>query len=933
MKTMNPTFKFSVFGMACLVSVACTQTMRLAKADQVDYITQIRPIFQKHCYSCHGVEKQKSGLRLDIKSEAFKGGDGYGAAILPNDSGQSPIYEFSSGADPDMKMPPKGPGLSESEKQLLKAWIDQGAHWPDGVDLAKLEDKTRHWSFQPVTRPDVPNTNLQNWVRNPIDAFILQGLEKEGLKPSAEANRRTWLRRISLDLVGLLPTPQEVAMFEQDQSPTAYEKVVDRLLQSPRYGERWAQYWLDVVRYADTHGFEVNTERPNSWPYRDYVISAFNKDTPYDQFIREQIAGDGMGQDAATGFLVTSAVLLPGQIGADDASKRLARQDELGEIVINTAQTFLGLSIGCARCHDHKFDPISARDYYSMQAFFSGVEYGDRGVPSAESEAAQRSLKNQLSAIENQLTEFVPLALSGTPRPMINARANIDKFKPVKAKRVRLTVKSTNNLEPCIDELEVFDAAGHNVALASRGAKTSASGSNISPNRHELRLVNDGVYGNSSSWMSNQTGGGWVAVEFPEQLEVGRVVWGRDREGRFKDRMPTDYLIEVSVDDGKWLKVADSSDRVAFDAKQTKSEIEVKNLPTDLRAKAQKLLAEKRRLESELKKYDGNGKLVYAGVFRKPDVVRLLHRGDPEQPRDLVSPAVPLVFGKLQLPNDTSDAQRRSTLAHWLSDPENPMTARVAVNRIWQGHFGVGLVDTANDFGHSGSKPSHPQLLDWLASEFVRNNWSFKQMHKLIVLSATYRQSSGVQPLAESKDADVRLLWRYPSRRLEAELIRDNMLAVSGQLNLQMGGRGFDLFRSRGGLNGFPPIETFDTNGKRRLIYAHKIRMERDIVFGAFDCPDAGQSMARRKQSTTPIQALNLLNSQFTIDQAEALSNRVQIEAGADLEKQIDRVFELAFCRHVAADELEQFLPIVRENGLPALCRAVLNSNEFLFIP
>lgn len=918
--------------LAILICVAATPAQGAAP-EQIDYVKQVRPILQKHCYSCHGAEKQKSGLRLDIKTLAFKGGDGFGPAILPKNAGESPLYELSSGADPDAKMPPKGPGLSVSEKLVIKQWIDQGATWPDGVDLAKVDDKTDHWSFKPVTQPALPVVKNPEWMRNPIDRFILNRLERENLPPSPPADRRTWLRRVSLDLTGLLPTPEQTEAFLNDNSPTAFERVVDRLLLSPRYGERWAQHWLDVVRYADTHGFEVNTERPNAWPYRDFVIRALNQDLPFDRFIREQIAGDTLGQDAATGFLVTSAVLLPGQIGADDASKRLARQDELAEIVINTGQTFLGLTIGCARCHDHKFDPITSRDFYSMQAFFAGVEYGDRTIPSTEADSARTAIHKQLAAIDRELVSYVPMAKSGTVRPMINARSNIDRFQPILAKRVRLTINKTNNLEPCIDELEVFDTSNANIALASRGATVVASGSNVSPNRHELRLVNDGVYGNSSSWMSNQMGGGWVQVEFPDVREINRVDWGRDREGKFKDRLAVDYKIEISVENDKWLPVADVTDREAFDPQKSGAEVQIGMLPEQARAAAEKLLEQKRRLESELKKYADGGMLVYAGTFRKPDVVKLLFRGDPEQPREPVKPTTLSLFGDMQLPAESSDIDRRRALADWLASPSHPLTARVAVNRIWQGHFGTGIVESSNDFGNSGTPPSHPELLDWLAGEFVRRQWSVKQMHRLIVLSATYRQSGAIRPDAQAKDADARLLWRYPTRRMEAELIRDNTLQLGGQLNLQMGGRGFDLFKSRGGLNGFPPIEKFDATGKRRLIYAHKVRMEREIVFGAFDCPDAGQSMARRKQSTTPIQALNLFNSEFTIDQATAFADRVQAESGQEIGCQIDLAFELAFTRHATPEEIRTIEPIVREHGLKTLCRAILNSNEFLFIP
>jgi len=568
-----------------------------------------------------------------------------------------------------------------------------------------------HWSFQPVERPAVPGVRTEGWVRNPVDRFILARLEGEGLRPSGEADRGAWLRRVSLDLVGLTPSPEEVDRFVRDPAGDAYERVVDGLLGSPRYGERWAQHWLDVVRFADTHGFEVNTERPNAWPYRDYVIEAFNADTPYDRFVREQIAGDLLGHDAATGFLVTASVLLPGQIGADDVSKRLARQDALDEIVVNTGQTFLGLSLGCARCHDHKFDPITARDYYSMQAFFAGVEYGDR----------------------------------------------------------------------------------------------------------EMRTA--------------------------------------------------------------------------------------------------------------------NSQMAFAGVFRKPDDIHLLHRGDPEQPKEPVFPAVPVVLGGLKLAREAEESERRRALADWIADAANPLTARVMVNRVWQGHFGVGLVETASDFGRSGTKPSHPELLDWLAAEFVREGWSIKRMHRLIVLSATYRQSSRMEPGASARDADVRWLWRYPSRRMESEVMRDSMLWVSGRLNLSMGGRGFDLFNNRGGLSGFKPVETYSGAGLKRMVYAHKVRREREAVFGAFDCPDAGQSTARRRESTTPIQALNLLNSRFTVEQAEAFGRRVESEVGGDAVRQVERSYVLALGRSPTEQELGTVVPVVREHGPAVLARALFNSNEFLFVP
>ena len=833
---------------------------------------------------------------------------------------------------------------------LISAILASAALATMGAAAESTAPASDHWSFKPVTRPVPPKTSNRKWARNDIDRFILARLEREGFKPSPETDRVSWLRRVYFDLIGLPPSPKQVEAFKKDRRRDPYERVVDELLASPRYGERWAQHWLDVVRYADTHGFEVNTERPHAWPYRDYVIRAFNQDTPYDQFIREQIVGDALGEDAATGFLITASVLLPGQIGADDVSKRLARQDAIDEIVVNIGQTFLGLSVGCARCHDHKFDPISARDYYAMQAFVAGVEYEDREMSSPETKAKRAEearLKRQLTGVEHRLAGFAPLAKSGVERPAVNARVNTDRFAPVKAKRVRFTIRGTNNLEPCVDELEVFDTNGVNIALASKGTTATSSGNTVVADRHELRFVNDGEYGNSRSWMSSEHGGGWVALEFTEERIIDRVVWGRDRKGEFTDRLATNYVIEVADASGAWRVVADASDR-AIKSSGDKGQITLAGLNASETREATRLMDERKSLEGKIRTLE-EGRIAFAGKFRTPDKIHLLHRGDPEQPKDEVVPAVLSALGSKKLTRETAEQERRRALADWIASPENPLTARVMVNRIWQGHFGTGLVDTPSDFGRNGGRPSHPELLDWLASEFVRSGWSVKQMHRLIVLSATYRQKSSTEgnegrkgmssPASFSslpsvqKDSDVRLLWRFPSRRLESESIRDAMLAVSGQLNLKMYGRGFDLFNQRGGLSGFKPVESFSGDGLRRMIYAHKVRREREAVFGAFDCPDAGQSTARRRESTTPIQALNLFNSRFTIEQAEAFSARVKREAGDDVTRQIHRAYQLALSRKPTAAELNEARPVVAEHGLAVLCRALFNSNEFLFVP
>lgn len=883
----------------CAWFVALFGLANFTFAKDFDFVKDVRPIFEAKCYDCHSGDEQESGLRLDIKAAALKGGDNLGRDIVPGKPQDSPLIELITTTDASIRMPPSDP-LSAAEIDILTRWIEQGADWPDGVDTAQLENRLDHWSFKP------PSVDAS---KQTIDQFIHAGLKKHGLTMSPPTDRRTWLRRVTFDLTGLPPTEAETVHFLNDSSGHAYQRVVDRLLASEHYGERWAQHWLDVVRYADTHGFEVNTERPNAWPYRDYVIDAFNRDTPYDEFIKEQIVGDALGKDAATGFLVTASVLLPGQIGKDEASIRLARQDALDEIVNNISQTFLGLSIGCARCHDHKFDPITAHDYYAMQAFVAGVEYEDREIQSPELERSKQS--------NNQLTTVVPIANPGSKRRSTNSRGNVETFESVEARFVRFTIEDANHhptlglIEPCIDEFEIFtdEPTPRNIALAAEGTKVTSSGNRTSA-AHQLNHIHDGVYGNASSWMADTAGRGWVVFEFAQPVRINRVVWSRDRTGQFEDRLATAFNLEASLD------AEDTGDWTTLSEVVAPLDPVIAGEPNVDRFQPHQ-----------------SGQLVFAGKFRQPDTIHLLARGDPEQPLDKVPPAIPAAFGDLSLDYQAKEQQRRKVLAEWIASPDNPLTNRVMVNRIWQAHFGQGLVETPSDFGRNGISPSHPQLLDWLASKFVANGWSIKRLHRKIVLSDTYRQSSAIRPDAQRIDADVRWLWRYPSRRMEAEAIRDAMLAICGELNHEMYGRGFSSFQQRGGLSGFTPIEDLNHENRRRMIYAHKVRRETEAVFGAFDCPDAGQSSAVRTLTTTPIQALNLFNSRFTLQVSDAFAKRVIEDCGDSVSDQVDRVYQLVFNRSATDQELTESRPVVEQYGLAVLCRVLFNSNEFVMLP
>lgn len=803
----------------------------------------------------------------------------------------------------------------------------------------------RHRAFQPLTENSVPSVRNHAWPRNPVDRFILSRLEREQIAPSPEAERVTLIRRLKFDLLGLPPTPDEVAAFVADQSPSAYERLVDRYLASPHFGERWARHWLDVVRFAESHGFEMNQPRPNAWPYRDYLIRAFNEDKPYDRFVKEQLAGDLLHADAATGFLVAGPW---DQVKSPDVGLTLQqRADELNDMVSVAGSAFLGLTIGCARCHDHKFDPVSQVDYHAVKAIFAGVQHGERpianppGMPERrkKAEIAERELLD----VERRLLDLEPLADPSAKSPRrsaVNARGNVERFAPASAKFVRFTVLKTNALEPCIDELEVF-AAGSALKNVALGAKRSSSGNYSGSPIHKLEHINDGKYGNSHSWISNESGKGWVELEFPQAATINRISWARDREGKFADRLAIEYRVEIAIEPGKWRTAASSSDRVPF-GKDGSAPLsgEQKSLIAR-RDKLQKRLTELRQIPA-----------IYAGRFTAAEPVHRLHRGDPMQKREPVGPGSPAEFGRrLQLPESTPDPKRRLAFAEWIVDASNPLTARVIVNRLWHYHFGQGLVATPSDFGRNGAKASHPDLLDWLAGELIRSGWRLKHIHWLIVMSSTYRQISTIADfgmrIADSKsknlqsafgnpqsvDHDNRLLWRMNRRRLEAEPLRDAMLAVSGKLDTRMGGPGFDLFEPNTNyVKVYNPKQEFGPAEWRRLIYQSKPRMQLDDTFGSFDCPDGGQVAPRRNSSTTPLQALNLLNSRFLVQQSGFFAQRVQREAGSDPRAQVRRAFLLAFQREPRPNEIPEAVALVGEHGIIALCRALLNANEFVYV-
>jgi hypothetical protein len=930
------TFTFTLF------AAALPALMTASAATQKDNVApRAAGLLSEKCLKCHDSMKRSGGIDLTTKATA--------SLILGTLSSSRLLRAVSTG-----KMPPSGK-LPAEEIELLKQWISAGAKYPS----AKLEAETPMsptlWSFQPIRRPALPRIeNRKSKIENPIDLFIQQKLLEKGLTVSPPADKLTLIRRVTVDLTGLPPTSREIEAFFRDRSPKAYERVVDRLLASSAYGERWGRHWLDVVRFGESNGYEQNHLRQNAWPYRDYVIRSFNEDKPYDRFVVEQIAGDVLAKDdpganAGTGFLVAG---IHDTVGIqEEEGTRQQRINDLEDIVSTTGAAFLGLTIGCARCHDHKFDPIPQRDFYRIAAVFAGVKHGERPLdPKATPEDLHREaepLRRDLARITTALNEMdadarlVVLRSRGKTgvRPPVSARWNLDAFEPVTAKVVRFTtLATTDRTEPCIDELQIFadEKLTQNLALASAGGKATASSLLPGVAIHQVEHLNDGRFGNERSWISNERGGGWAQIELREPATISRIVWSRDggEIPRFDDRIPQKYKIEVSLDGTIWKTVSTDEGRAGTSDYVHPDEL-MKAMSPAARERRESLVQERGRLNRELVA-QGARRSAYLGTFAKPDATYVLRRGDVMQREEQVLPGGLCKIGSLKSDLVESDSapetERRLALAGWITDPKYPLTARVMVNRIWQHHFGRGLVGTPSDFGRNGERPTHPELLDWLADDFMRHGWKMKRLHKLMVMSNTYRQDSRARPAAMAKDASNLYLWRMPLQRMEAEAVRDAILQASGKLDRRMGGPGYQLYEYNVvNVAIFQPKEDVGPETWRRGIYSQAARGIRDSLMGTLDCPESSQRAPKRESTTTALQALSLLNGSFMQQQAGYFAERVEKEAGSDQKKQASTAFELALGRPPSKTEAAGAIVLVREYGLTSLCRTLMNSNEFLY--
>ncbi|WP_439630613.1 DUF1553 domain-containing protein [Gemmata sp.] len=953
-----------------------------------------RAVLRERCVSCHGADKQRGGLRLDARAPALAGGDG-GPAIVPGKSGESELVRRVVSADPGLRMPPKGDPLTKDQAAAISKWIDAGAEWPGG-DAAGPDPRKQHWAWQPVARPAVPRVLNADWPRNEIDRFVLARLEREGLSPSPEADRRTLIRRLSFDLLGLPPTPERVEAFLRDERPGAYERLVDEFLASPHYGERWARHWLDVAHYADTHGFERDMRRDNAWRYRDWVIRALNADLRYDRFLADQIAGDvarPKDPDAvsATGFLAAGPWDFVGQAETrSEVLRRAARADDLDDMVTQVMTAACGLTVNCARCHDHKIDPISQREYFALTAVFAGVKRADRPLPASGPSVARRAeLEAALVKVRADRVTATGGAYdladivgggdgrgTGTPgrgidplsgrsqdatrellagvKPNTYARSDVrfvDGLVVPTAAPAGTPVTSTGLVVKDVPETsaQVWDAVRNgpvNAQFSTKLGETDyAAGGHTLLGLHANAAVTFdlaalraagapreltftatvGYFGKTEKAGASA----FVYVDGREQYR--RLAFGRDDgPARVSIRVPADarFLTLMATDNGNGI----SHDQVGF-ADPWLRAADAAGVPPDRWKDIAALTLRATEVRRELS--GGAGPRVYAVESDPPPPVRVHRRGNPEDPQAEVAPGavsclpLPAALGTAATP----EGERRTALAEWITDPRNPLTRRVAVNRIWHYHFGTGLVDTPSDFGLGGGKPSHPELLDWLAEEFAARRWSVKELHRLVCTSAAYRQSSKPVAAGLARDAADRMLWRFPPRRLEAEAIRDTILAVSGKLNREMHGPGYQDFRYT---EAYAPVYEYLPPDApevwRRTVYRFAVRTTPHQFLTTLDCPNPANLTPTRSTTTTPLQALALMNNAFTLKQAGYFAARVKAEAGDQVDAQVNRAFVLAFGRPATPAETGRGAEVVRAHGLPVLCRILLNATEFVYV-
>ncbi|MFL6274268.1 MAG: PSD1 and planctomycete cytochrome C domain-containing protein [Blastocatellia bacterium] len=998
-------FILLVFGVPRL-SASADQDKERAAAKKVDFAREIRPIFERACYSCHGAATQMSSLRLDSKKPAFAGGQS-GRVIIAGQATASPLYRRVAGLGDLTRMPMKGKPLAAAEVELIRAWIDQGAEWPDDIDNSARPTCggcpdpqsaiIKHWAWIAPQRSPLPSVSNITWPKNPIDRFILARLDREGLKPSADADRITLLRRLSLDLIGLPPTPEEVAAFVSDKSQDAYEKQVERLLASVHYGERWGRHWLDAARYADSDGYEKDKPR-QVWFYRDWLIKALNRDMPYDRFIIEQVAGDLLPnktqeQIVATGFLRNSMINEEG--GVDPEQFRMEamfdRMDAIGKSV-------LGITIQCAQCHNHKYDPLKQEEYYRLFAFLNSSHEGSVAVYTPEEEMQRTAIFRRRREIEADLQQRNPdwpsrmakweaQVKSDQPqwtiiRPAVDdISTGGEKMLPLKdgsllaqsyaptKHRLKLTLKTdAQNISAIRLELLpdpnlpmggpgrsikgtgaltefAVEAAPLNLFAKPVKLKIARATADINPPETPLEAIFD-----DKSNRRRVTGPIEFAIDGKDEtawgIDAGPGRRNQPRKAVFTLEKPisnpggTVLTFYLTQNHGGWnsddnqtnnlgrirLSITTAADAVADPLPQGVREI--LSIPTEQRTPAQTqavfsywrtTVPEWQTANAQIaelwKQHPEGSSQLALSEREEARETHILTRGDFLKPTKAVTPGVPAFLHAM--PKDAPP--NRLGFARWLVDRNSPTTARALVNRVWQAYFGTGIVSTSENLGTQSEAPSHPELLDWLAVEFMDKGWSMKALHRLIVTSATYRQSSKVTPALYQHDPYNRLLARGPRFRVEAEIVRDIALAASGLLNPAVGGP--SVFPPAPDFLFQPPVsygpkiwnEAKGPDRYRRAIYTFRYRSVPYPVLQNFDAPNGDVSCVRRSRSDTPLQALTTLNEPLFMESARALAWLTVRQGGQTDEQRLSYAFRRVLSRAPSAEESAELLGLFRK--------------------
>ena len=966
---------------------------RVTAQTQIDFKRDIEPILAASCNQCHGAKKASGQLRLDLKAAAMKGGIS-GAVIIPGNSKQSRLLTRILGEGGEKQMPLGGEALPAAQVELIRKWIDQGAVWPESDAAAGrrsdgANELPKHWAYAKPVRPALPPVKNAAWVRNAIDAFVLARLEKEGLSPAAEAAKETLLRRVYLDLIGLPPTLKEVDEFLADKAPNAYEKVVDKLLASPHYGERWARPWLDLARYADSNGYEKDSLR-TMWKYRDWVINALNADMPFDQFTIEQIAGDMLpnpttDQKIATGFHRNT---LLNQEGGTDPEEQ--RYEVLVDRVNTTATVWLGTTMACTQCHNHKYDPFTQKDFYRMYAFFDNVEYIVRGtqlferhiwepqleLPTPEQEAKRKALNEEISQLETTLKTQTPqldAAQAQWEKEILAEPGKWATLEPIEFKSTggtTLTKQADNSLlasgkDPEFDEyiikakLPLNRVTGLRIeALPDKSLPRGGPGRDLyghfilstveaEANGKSLKFV-DGDWDNGLSKFDAKTffsfemlqvgdrPRGWLINAMTDETRMVRqAAFALDKP--FVSDKPVEVTIRLkflagglcqgigrvrlSVTDSetplKLVKAPADLKLVIAKPAAERTEKQKRDLAAHFRSTTPLLKAERDRLKDLQDSVKNLGIITALVMQEKPGFDRpsgwVRERGNFAIKGERVYAGTPAALPPLP---ENAPANRLG-LARWLVDENNPLTSRVTVNRAWEQFFGRGIVETSEDFGSQGAAPSHPELLDWLATEFVKQGWSQKKLHRLIVLSATYRQNSNVTPGLQERDPYNRLLARGPRFRVEAEMVRDLSLTASGLLSRKLGGPSVMPPQPDGiWRNPYSAEKWLVASGEdryRRGLYTFLRRTSPYPAMMTFDATSREVCTVRRVRTNTPLQSLTLLNDDAAMEMARALAKRMALEANGDLQAKLEYGFRLCQTRRPNAAELARLTALFNQ--------------------